>query len=241
MNAINGIIDDKARTLGRRTATIVEDIGEAIVTGGYKPDELLPVESELTAKYDASRSVLREAVKVLNAKGLITARPRKGTSITQPSNWNLFDPDVLRWILRGNFSLPLLIEFTQIRLAIEPMAASLAARQGTNEALQAIEAACQYMGDCVAQGEDDLLADIAFHLAILDASGNQFFSRLKPLVNTALRFSIKYTDAVARDEVKKLEAHRAVVDAIQARDPQAASQASYVLLSDVLSHMNAPV
>lgn len=237
MNVLNGSFGEKERTLGRRTEFIVEDIGTAIVTGRFKPDDLLPVESVLTAKYGSSRSVLREAVKVLNAKGLLTARPRKGTSITQPSNWNLFDPDVLRWILRGKFSVQLLIEFNQIRLAIEPMAASLAARQGSPEALAAIRDALSEMKRCHEQGEDDLAADISFHLSILDASGNPFFSRLKPLVNTALRFSIRQIDPVLDDLAEKLREHELVMQAILDRDSGAASAHSYALLDKVLTRL----
>src|SRR5882724_8440084 len=109
------------------TYSIVHDLGVAIVTGVYSKQNPFPVEAELCRQYGASRSVLREAVKMLTAKGLLGARPRQGTWVQPESNWNLLDPDVLRWLLERKFSYSLLVEFAQIRLAVEPKAAALAA------------------------------------------------------------------------------------------------------------------
>jgi DNA-binding FadR family transcriptional regulator len=223
--------------LGRITRSIVDAIGIAIVTGQHQPNELLPAEASMTTQYDASRSVLREAIKVLNAKGLVTARPRAGTSVTPPSQWNLFDPDVLRWTLHGDFSLPLLIEFTEVRLGIEPMAAALVATRASPESVAQIEEGFRRM-QAAERGEDDrLLADIAFHVAILDASENRFYARLKPLVETALQFSIKLTNTLSRDHDAKLEAHRRVLQAIKLRDAVAARAAAELLLLETRSLM----
>jgi DNA-binding FadR family transcriptional regulator len=219
--------------LGRRTRSIVDAIGASIVTGSFVPRSFLPVESELSSTYAASRSVLREAVKVLNAKGLVTARPRRGTSVTSPSQWNWFDPDVLRWVNQHDFSWPLLIEFTDVRLGIEPVAASLAARYGTDSQLDRIRQGYERMAAASRGEDDDLLSDIDFHLSILDASNNRFFGRLKPLVETALHFSIRYTDSIVRDLSNKLYQHEDLLNAILRRDPQAASAASFALLVDV--------
>src|SRR5215475_9037443 len=109
------------------TYTIVEQLGQAIVTGVYTGTNSFPVEADLCRQYGASRSVLREAVKMLTAKGLLRARPRQGTWVQPEENWNLLDPDVLRWLLERKPWLELLVEFTQVRLAIEPGAAALAA------------------------------------------------------------------------------------------------------------------
>src|SRR3974390_1107884 len=105
------------------TYSIANHIGIAIVTGVYSADNPIPIEAELCTQYGASRSVLREAVKMLTAKGLLGARPRQGTWVQPEESWNLFDPDVMRWLLERKLSLSLLIEFTQIRLAVEPAAA----------------------------------------------------------------------------------------------------------------------
>lgn len=223
--------------LGRRTRAIVEDMGAAIVTGVHAPGEFLPIEAELGQRYGASRSVLREAIKVLNAKGLVTARPRRGTSVTSPSHWNLFDPDVLRWTLRRSFSLPLLIEFTMVRLGIEPMAAAMAAARGSAESLERIRAGYARMVAAYRGADDPLAADIAFHLAILDASGNSFYCRLKPLVSAALHFSIHYTDNIVRDEATKLAQHHEVLEAILSRNADLAESTARRLLLEVKALM----
>src|SRR6185437_7200300 len=121
------------------TYTIVEQLGQAIVTGNYSGTKAFPIEVDLCRQFGASRSVLREAVKMLTAKGLLSARPRQGTVLEPEQHWNLLDPDVLRWMLERKFSLPLLAEFTEVRLAIEPMAARLAARHVTPEAVAQLQ------------------------------------------------------------------------------------------------------
>jgi DNA-binding FadR family transcriptional regulator len=223
--------------LGRITRSIVDAIGIGIVTGQHRPNELLPVEAAMAARYEASRSVLREAIKVLNAKGLVTARPRAGTFVTPPSEWNLFDPDVLRWTLYGGFSLPLLIEFTEVRLGIEPMAAALAASRADEENIILIEKGYDRMVAAELGQDDRLASDVAFHLAILDASGNRFYRRLKPLVSTALHFSIGLTNTLSHDHDVKLEAHRRVLLAIKQRDPPSARAALELLLLETRALM----
>ncbi len=216
--------------LGRRTQQIVSAMGAAIISGRYPSDAILPVEAVLAEQFGASRPILREAVKVLSAKGLVTSRPRRGTAVTPPSQWNLFDPDVLEWILNGAFSLPLLIEFTHVRLGLEPEAARLAALRGEASGITAIRHGYERMVAARDGADDALQADIAFHLAILDASGNRFFARLKPFVAAALHFSIRYTDNIARDEAAKLADHLAVADAIAREDPASAAACARALL-----------
>src|ERR1700712_5582902 len=128
-----GIPDDGGGRLpdgfGRNpTSPRLEAFGRAIVTGSYE-GQRFPTEAELAAQHAVSRSVTREAVKMLTAKGLLTARPRKGTTVRPASYWNLFDTDVLRWLLERKFSLELLRQFSELRVAIEPAAAALAARE----------------------------------------------------------------------------------------------------------------
>ncbi len=112
------------------TFSIVHDLGIAIITGAYSKRNPFPTESELSRQYDASRTAVREAVKMLTAKGLLGARPRQGTYVESEDKWNMLDPDVLGWLLERKFSPALLIEFSEIRLGVEPSAAALAARIG---------------------------------------------------------------------------------------------------------------
>ena len=163
------------------TYSIANHIGIAIVTGVYSADNPIPIEAELCRQYGASRPVLREAVKMLTAKGLLGARPRRGTWVQPEDKWNLLDPDVLGWLLERKFSMALLIEFTEIRLAVEPGAAALAAGSAGPEEKAAIRTAILRM-QAADRGEDDPLdSDIAFHVAVLRASRNRFYAQLSEL------------------------------------------------------------
>src|SRR5919205_2584581 len=146
------------------TFGMLDELGKAIVTGAYET-ERFPTEAELAVRHGVSRSVTREAVKMLTAKGLLTARPRKGTSVLPSSSWNLFDPDVLRWLLERKFSLELLRQFSELRIAIEPAAAALAAAAADEAGRAAIAAGYERMVAAEAGDDDPLEADIAFHIA----------------------------------------------------------------------------
>jgi DNA-binding FadR family transcriptional regulator len=219
------------------TYGLVEALGQAIVTGDYKVVGF-PTEGELSKQFGASRTVTREAVKMLTAKGLLSARPRHGTVVEPEDEWNLLDPDVLRWLLERKFSLRLLADFTEMRLGIEPAAAALAARNADEAALEEIRRGLARM-NAAADGEDDALtADIAFHIAVLNATKNPFYRELHELVNTALRISIRFTNRI-KGRTASIPQHQAVADAIIARDAPAAQAAMHAIIVDVLELIRA--
>lgn len=225
--------EDGAPSLDGRNLTfgMLDRIGRAIVTGHYDA-AIFPTEAYLATQYGVSRSVIREAVKMLAAKGLLTARPRKGTSIQPARYWNLFDPDVLRWLLERKFSLELLRQFTELRIAIEPAAAALAARTHNAAGMGAIVAGYQRMV-AAEVGDDDVLAsDIAFHVAVLDASGNPFYRQFRDVVGTALRTSIRFTNRF-NGRTADLEQHHSVLAAIERRDAEGAQAAMALLIAGV--------
>ena len=211
------------------TRRIVNDLGATIVKGSYavKP---FPVEAELCAHYEASRSVLREAVKMLTAKGLLQAKPRQGTRVVAESGWNLLDPDVLRWLLERRFSLDLLAEFTEMRIAIEPAAAALAALRASRSELTAIMASIDRMRAASLEQDDPLESDIAFHVAVLEASGNRFYRQMREFVATALRSSIRTTNEYKGVRLASVSDHKRVADAILAGDAARAEQSMRDLL-----------
>lgn len=214
------------------TYGLLDEIGRAIVTGRFDDAEF-PTEAELAKQHGVSRSVTREAVKMLTAKGLLTARPRKGTTVQPPSQWNLFDADILRWLLERKFSLELLRQFTELRIAIEPGAASLAAQAGSDEAIAAIRTGYKRMA-AAEKGEDDPLeSDIVFHLAILQASANPFYMQFRDVVTTALRTSIRFTNRF-NNRTANLPQHRAVLRAIERRDAKAAQAAMTAIIAAVM-------
>jgi DNA-binding FadR family transcriptional regulator len=219
------------------TYTIAHNLGLAIVTGVYSPDNPIPIESELCRQYSASRTVLREAVKMLTAKGLLGSRPRLGTWVQPESNWNLLDPDVLGWLLERKFSPALLIEFTEMRLALEPGAARLAARMAGPAEKAAIRSAIERMQAADTGGDDPLESDIAFHVAVLRASRNRFYAQLAGFTATALRFSIRTTNRYKGVKLASVADHKKVADAIIAGKQTAAGEAMRKLIQEALDLM----
>ena len=216
------------------TYRIVEDLGIAVVTSRYTENNPFPVEAVLCKQYGVSRSILREAVKMLTAKGLLGARPRQGTWVQPEDSWNLLDPDVLRWLLERKLSLSLLIEFTQMRLAFEPIAAGLAALAAGPAEKATVMAAIDRM-IASERGEDDpLSSDIAFHVSIIRASGNRFYSQLSELIETALRFSIRTTNYFKGVRLASVVDHKVVADAIMACDAQTAETAMRKMMQEAL-------
>lgn len=225
--------EDSRPQLGRNlTYGMLDSLGRAIVTGHYE-NEIFPTEAELAKQHGVSRSVTRESVKMLTAKGLLSARPRQGTVIQPATSWNLFDTDVLRWLLERKFSVDLLKHFNQLRVAIEPEAAALAARFGGAADLERISAGLDRMRAAELGADDPLESDIAFHVAILRASKNPFYAQFRDVVGTALRTSIRFTNRI-NGRTANIADHAAVRDAIQARDADAARLAMRALISDVL-------
>lgn len=218
------------------TTRITEELGVAIVTGQFDPREKFPTEAELCLSYGVSRSILREAVKMLTTKGLLSARPRQGTRIESEYNWNLLDPDVLRWLLERQFSFDLLLQFNEVRLAIEPAAAALAATQGTPETLFRLRCAIDRMTAAETKLEDPLDADIDFHVAVLHASGNRFFIELESLIEAALRTSIRVTNQLKA--AANVDDHKKVFDAIESKDPALAKRSMEEIIVEAMDLIN---
>jgi DNA-binding FadR family transcriptional regulator len=213
---------------------VAQDLGAAIVSGRLDRDAPFPTELELCRHYGASRTALREAIKMLTAKGLLAVRPRLGARIREEQDWNLLDPEVLQWLLERAFSYGLLVEFTEIRLAVEPGAAMLAARCTDPAARAQIERASQDLFAAERGEVDPLEADIAFHVAILNASGNRFYLQLRDMIAAALRFSIRLTNDY-KGLTTTAKDHKRIADAVLAGDGEAAAAATRVLIVEALA------
>lgn len=226
----DGVRDQLGRNL---TYGLLETLGRSIVVGLYQ-DRPFPTEADLAKQHGVSRSVTREAVKMLSAKGLLNARPKQGTFVQADENWNLFDTDVLRWMLDRKLSIGLLRQFNELRVAVEPRAAALAAKRAAPAQVAAIAAGLSRMRDAERGLDDTLDADIAFHVAVLRASGNPFFIQFRDMVSTALRTSIRFTNRIAGRSAS-IDGHAAVYDAIAKGNPSAARDAMMHLIDDVLT------
>jgi DNA-binding FadR family transcriptional regulator len=224
------------KTLPRHNLThqLTHDLGMAIVQGVYPVGQGLPSEADLCLQYDVSRSATREAVKMLSAKGLISSRPKQCIRVLPESNWNMFDTDVLRWILSSKPSLSLLKEFTQVRVALEPQAAALASVTASYAQLEDIDKALARMVDADQGLDDPLEADIAFHTSILIASNNRFFVQLTEFISTALRVSIRYTNRIKGVPGADVKKHADILDSIKSRNPEKAKLAVVTILEEAL-------
>jgi DNA-binding FadR family transcriptional regulator len=214
------------------THQLVHDLGLAIVQGSYAVGAALPSEAEICKQFGVSRSATREAVKMLAAKGLLNSRPRQGIRVLPEARWNMFDTEVLGWLLQSRPSRDLLLEFTQMRQGVEPSAAALAAENATPEAIADIEAALQRMADAEAGFDDALESDIGFHTSILVASGNRFYVQMSAFVETALRVSIRFTNAMKGVTGADVRAHADIYNAIRKHNPKLARRKVEVLLDE---------
>lgn len=223
---------DKGFNLTQQTA---HQLGEAIVSGEYGVHNPVPSEAVLCDIMNVSRSAAREAVKSLAAKGLISSRARQGIRVLPESEWNLFDADVLTWIRNSNPSLELLKEFAELRVAVEPIAAQQAAQQQDLEKIAEMAVALERMKAADAGLDDPLNSDIAFHMSILDASGNRFFSQLGRITDTTLRVSIRVTNNLFGVTAASYENHKRVYDAIHKQQPDKARKAMQQLVESALA------
>ena len=224
----------KSYTRLNLTQQLTHSLGMNIVQGKYSKDNRLPSEADICAEFDVSRTATREAVKMLSAKGMISSRPKQGIKVQPQSNWNMFDTDVLEWILSANPSLELLKEFTQMRYAIEPEAAALAAANADEDSLTTLRQAVARMHNADEGLDDALESDIAFHTAILEASHNRFISQMREFTSTALQVSIRYTNKIKGVATADVIKHRAVLTAIEAKDSQQAKELMQELLKEAL-------
>jgi DNA-binding FadR family transcriptional regulator len=215
------------------TQTLVQKLGSSIVRGELPAGKPLPIEAELGRKFGASRTVMREAVKILSTKGLIGQRPRVGTYVHPEERWDLLDAEVLRWILDRHFSHGLVREFLEVRIGIEPAAAALAATNATDEDKELLRQRLERMKAANEGHFDPVSADIAFHAAILEISHNRFFHQLTPIVETALRFSIRLTNKV-KGTLPDYDAHERIYRAIRNGNSEAAFRSCRELIKEAL-------
>ena len=215
------------------TQSLVQKLGSLIVRGDLPAGKPLPIEAELGKKFGASRTVMREAVKILSTKGLIGQRPRVGTYVHPEERWDLLDAEVLTWILDRHFSHSLVREFLEVRIGIEPAAAALAAANATDADIALLKDRLEKMRSAMSGHFDPVAADIAFHATILEISHNRFYHQLTPIVETALRFSIRLTNKT-KGAVADFAAHEKIYRAIKNGNAEAAAKGCRELIKEAL-------
>ncbi len=209
----------------------VDLLGEAIVTGQYPVGSSLPPEPALGESLGVSRTVVREAIKSLIAKGLLVTGPKLGTRVLAQEQWNWFDPDVVLWQSKAGLSREFVRDLQELRLLVEPAAVKLAAQRATADDIAAIEEAFAGMTDAVENGGDYVSHDLRFHQGLLRASHNRMVGQMGKALGALLRTSFEISTSKPRGAALSLALHRAVLDAVIARSPMKAERAILKLIS----------
>ncbi len=211
---------------------VTHDIGVQIIRGDLHPGETLPNESTLGEEYGVSRTVIREAIKSLAAKGLVESRPKVGTSVRPRNRWSLLDSSVLEWKYEAALDEQFLHDLIEVRQLIEPAAAGLAATRASDEEVAYLFSLFQCMEETVDNIDAYITADMELHAAILGCSHNELLQHLNRGVSAALLISRRITTQPPHASHDALPIHRAVIEAIKRRDAQAARDTMQELIDE---------
>jgi GntR family transcriptional regulator, galactonate operon transcriptional repressor len=216
---------DRAYPAGARHGRVVHLLGQRIVAGALGPGELLPTEGELVAELGVGRSAVREGVKVLAGKGLLLARTSAGTRVQPRRAWNLLDPDVLRWRYVPVAGADDIRVLADLRVALEPGAARVAAERADAGAVQRIDEALAALHATVEDPDAFIAADLAFHRAVFAAADNDLLLCIYEAISVALH-SVRqvHTRAVSRNRAT-IPLHERVAVAIRRRAHRKAEEA----------------
>jgi DNA-binding FadR family transcriptional regulator len=204
---------------------LLDLLGQALTSGEYPTGSVLRIE-ELSVRYGVSRTVVREAVRVLEAMNMVRSRPRIGTVVRPAAEWNLFDPQLIRWRLAGDHRGVQVRHLSQVRAAVEPAAAALAAREATAEQRAELRRLADEMARHAEAGDTDgfVGADIEFHRLVLTASGNDMFAHLADLTAEVLRGRAELHLMPPTPAPTATHRHAAVADAVASGDGETAER-----------------
>lgn len=207
-------------------ARVVDQLGQDIISGRFASGAILPNDSELAQRFHVSRTVLREALKTLEAKGLVRPQVRIGTTIRERAEWNHFDPEILRWYVETGLDGRLLGQLQEIRCAFEPMAAALAARNAGTAQVEAIGVRIETLFSEVPSADGILEAMLGIHATVAEASSNLFLQSCAAMLKAAL-IGHAHHDAGFAGRMRETggSAYRSLADALVRRDERAAWQA----------------
>lgn len=233
--------DSELGRVGRRAAgsrgrglhgQLVQQLGQMIVSGDLGADRPL-VPEEIGQRFEVSRTVVRESLRVLEAKGLVSARPNVGTRVRPVSDWNLLDPDIIEWRAFGPQRDDQRRELSELRWTIEPLAARLAAGHGREDVQQRLADMVEIMGHALAQGDALTFsrADSEFHSLLIQVAGNRMLEHLSGIVSAALQVSGSPVTGCDRPNETSLAHHGRICDALAAGDGTAAEAAMRQLLT----------
>jgi len=235
----HGRIHPKSKTL-RLHGTIARDLGMAILSGKYRPGDLLVGEIESSVKLNVSRTAYREAVRILAAKGLVDSKPKVGTKVKPRDKWHLLDPDVLEWAFEKEPDLELLESLFELRNIVESAAAALAAIRRTTQDLDNMRDAIERMAHHTLATEAGRQGDQDFHATLLRATRNPYLIALTTGVGAAVNTTTMFKQRdrpLPRDPVPD---HLRVFQAIADRDPVKAQNEMSTLIRLALEDTPVP-
>ncbi len=218
-----------------RQGRVIDAVGSQIIGGRYAPGDVLPTEAELTEEHLVSRTSVREAMRVLAAKGLVEIRRKVGTRVRQPEQWNVFDADILRWHSEQGRGTAILRDLVETRQILEPAAARLAAGRASMHDLKRMSDAVRAMAEHVSDHDAYAHADVDFHLAIYAGSHNLLLRQFGTVVADLLYLTFNLQQVVTADDrllAKDAERHAAVFRAIDRGDGKAAAEAMLTVVLD---------
>ena len=218
------------RKLGPAHRALAQRIGVAIATGRHPPDTLLPNEMELAETFGVARSVVREALRNLAAKGMIESRPKVGTRVRRRQHWSLLDPELLGWMFDSEPPLPFVRSLYQLRMIIEPAACELAAISRTAGQLRDMRDALDIMERDGLDDERGRAADHRFHAIILEATGNELLVTLSAGIAASVRWTTFFKYRHERKPRDPIPHHRDLFAAIADQDAKAAGDAARTLV-----------
>ncbi|KAA0972052.1 FadR family transcriptional regulator [Aureimonas fodinaquatilis] len=215
------------RALRTSHSQVVSVLGQEIVSGIFAEHAILPGDAELSARFGVSRTVLREAMKTLSAKRLIEPKAKVGTRVLERSEWNLFDADVLGWRFLGGVDETFIDDLAEIRLALEPAAAAMAARRASSEDIAHLREIADRFYDPLHTRESIARVDLEFHVAVLQLSANPFMRSIGALIEAALSVTFRLSSPAASPQhiTECAVNHMRIVNAIAARDEAGARSA----------------
>ncbi|MGA8594619.1 MAG: FadR/GntR family transcriptional regulator [Bryobacteraceae bacterium] len=192
----------------------------------------LPIESELCRSLSVSRTVIREAIKTLSAKGLVEVSPKRGTTVRPREKWNLLDSKVMEWQVAAGLNDELFIRnLCEVRRFLEPAVAALAAERATSEEIEQLYWHLDEMQVNVHNDDSFIAADMKFHGTIFLASRNDLLRHIADAIDAALRASRSITVRRPGSSEASMPLHRNVADAIRDRDPDAARAAMILVVT----------
>ena len=210
----------------------VETIARRVLSGQLPEGATIDL-TALQTELDVSLTALRESLKVLAAKGLVDARQKRGTFVRPRTDWNLLDPDVLRWRFSAEPDVRLLRSLHEVRGIVEPAAVRLAAERRTDADLATLEEALAAMAGA-AEPPGAVEADLAFHRALLEATHNELLTSMQTVLESALAARDQLVHGAQHSD-DPVPSHRAVLDGVRAQDPDAAEAAMRSLLDKAAS------